>query len=454
MPRNSTTGRFVSIPMRHALRRLVKAPAFTLTAIITLGAAIGANVLIFSVVNGVLLKPLPFADPSRLVGVWHTAPGMMAGPLNQSAATYLMYREDGKVFQDIGLWDDGSVTLTGRGDPEQVEVAQRHRWHAAAARRHAGARPHSSRGKTMRPAARTRSCISSQLLAARVQRQRERHRATVDGQRPRREIIGVLPQDFRFLRANPAVVTPFRFKRAELHLRPASTIRGIARLKPGVTIDQANADVARLLPTLLDRFPMPPGFTRKMFDDVRIGPLVRPLEVDVVGDIGRMLWILFGTVGIVLLVACANVANLFLVRAEGRQQELAVRLALGAGTKRVVQELLVESVLLGVIGGVVGLGLAYAGIQLLLYLQPARLPRLEEITLDPIVLALHARPVDAGRTAVRHPSRLQVRAAAARQRAQGQQPRIERRTRAPSRPQHAGRRAGRDRRGAAGRIRA
>src|SRR5262245_15153895 len=95
-----------SLPvMRHALRRLLKTPAFTVTAIVTLAAAIGANALIFSVVNGVLLKPLPFADPSRLVGVWHVAPGIMAGPLNQSAATYLMYREDGKVFEDIGLWN-------------------------------------------------------------------------------------------------------------------------------------------------------------------------------------------------------------------------------------------------------------------------------------------------------------------------------------------------------------
>src|SRR4029453_15907488 len=124
-----------------------------------------------------------------------------------------------------------------------------------------------------------------------------------------------------------------------------------------------------VLPTLLDRFPRPPGFTRKMVGDVRMGPLVRPLAVDVIGDIGSMLWILFGTVGIVLLVAVANVANLFLVRAEGRQQELAVRLALGAGTKRVVQELLSESVLLSVIGGVVGLVLAYGGIPLLLYLR-------------------------------------------------------------------------------------
>ncbi len=113
---------------------------------------------------------------------------------------------------------------------------------------------------------------------------------------------------------------------------------------------------------------------------------MRPLEVDVVGDIGTRLWVLFGTVGIVLLVACANVANLFLVRAEGRQQELAVRMALGAGTNRVARELLSESLLLGLVGGAFGLGLAYAGIRLLVYLQPAQLPRLSEITLDPLVI--------------------------------------------------------------------
>ena len=132
---------------------------------------------------------------------------------------------------------------------------------------------------------------------------------------------------------------------------------------------------------------MPPGFTQKMFEDARLGPLVRPLDVDVVGDIGGMLWILLGTVGLVLLVACANVANLFLVRAESRQQELAVRLALGAETRRVAWELLSESLLISLLGGALGIALAHGGIQLLLFLQPAQLPRLTEITIDPIVLA-------------------------------------------------------------------
>ena len=108
--------------MRHAIRRLVSTPAFTLTALVTLAAAIGANALIFSVVNGVLLKPLPFANPESLVGVWHVAPGIMPGPVNQSPSTYFTYREQGRTFQDIGLWDNTSVTITGRGDPEEVEA--------------------------------------------------------------------------------------------------------------------------------------------------------------------------------------------------------------------------------------------------------------------------------------------------------------------------------------------
>ncbi len=143
------------------------------------------------------------------------------------------------------------------------------------------------------------------------------------------------------------VVLPFRLNRAELFVGNFS-FRGIARLKPGVTIAQANADVARMIPLVSDRFPMAPGFTKQMFQEAHIGPNVRPLAQDVIGDVGRVLWVLLGTVGIVLLIACANVANLFLVRAEGRQQELAIHAALGAGSGRIAWELLSESLLLGV----------------------------------------------------------------------------------------------------------
>ena len=370
--------------MRHAARRLIRTPAFALTAILTLGAAIGANALIFSVVNGVLLKPLPFADPERLVGVWHVAPGLAPGAVNQAPSTYLTYRDDGRVFQDIGLWDDTSVTVTGRGEPEQVDALMV----TDGTLPILGVPP--AIGRTFTKEDDAPGGPDTVVLTHAYWQRVFAGRADAIGQtlvvngRPR-EVIGVLPESFRFLRFTPAVLLPFRFNRAEVFVGQFS-YQGVARLRPGVTIEQANADMARLIPTIPDRFPMPPGFTRQMYDEIRLGPLVRRLEIDAVGDIGTTLWILLGTVGIVLLVACANVANLFLVRAEGRQHELAVRTALGAGTKRITRELLSESILLALGGGALGAGLAYAGIRLLVYLQPARLPRLAEITLDPLVL--------------------------------------------------------------------
>ena len=320
-----------------------------------------------------------------LIGLWHVAPGLMPGPLNQAPSTYFLYREQAQSFEDIGLWDNTSVTLTGRGEPEEVEALMVSDGMlpvlgVAPALGRTITKPDDSpggpntvlisHGYWQRAFAGSRSALGQSLV--------------ING-RPH-EVIGVLPERFKFLRHQPEVIFPLRLNRAEVRLGQFN-YQAVARLKPGVTIERANADLARLIPRLVDMFPMPPGLTKEMFEEVKLGPNVRPLHEDAVGDIGSALWILFGTVGVVLLVACANVANLFLVRAEGRQQELAVRLALGAGLKRVASELLSESVLLSLAGGVIGLGLAYAGIQLLLALEPARLPRLEEITLDPIVFA-------------------------------------------------------------------
>jgi putative ABC transport system permease protein len=370
--------------VKYSLRRLLASPAFALASIITVGAAIGANALIFSVVNGVILKPLPYPDPARLVGVWHVAPGVLPGPLQQSAGTYFMYRESATTFEDIGLWNQSSVTLTGRGEPEQVEVLNVNDGTLPIL----GIRPVLGRALTKEddsPAG-----PNAVLLTHRYWQRAFGGSPSAVGQSlmvngVAREVIGVLPESFSFLRTNPVIVMPFRFNRAQVNAAGFS-YQAVARLKPGVTIAQANADMARLIPSLTDRFPLPQGFTKKMFDDARLGPLARPLEVDVVGDIGSMLWILLGTVGLVLLVACANIANLFLVRAEARQQELAIRLALGAEGRRIAWELLSETLLVAILGGIVGIALAYGGIQLLLYLQPAQLPRLNEIRLDPIVL--------------------------------------------------------------------
>jgi predicted permease len=370
--------------VKHSIRRLFKTPAFALTAIITVGAAIGANALIFSVVNGVILKPLPYAEPQSLVGVWLTAPGVMQGPLQQSAATYFMIRDAGQSFQDIGLWQNGTATITGRGEPEQIETLNVTDGTLPVL----GIRPALGRGFSKEDDLPKGPSVV--LIAHRYWQRAFGGNPSAVGQSvmvngTAREVIGVLPEDFRFLRANPQVILPMKLDRATIHAAGFNH-QGLARLKPGVSIAQANADVERLLPSLTQRFPLPQGFTQKMFDDARFGSLVRPLDVDVVGDIGSMLWILLGTVALVLLVACANVANLFLVRAEARQQELAIRLALGAEARRVAWQLMSESLLVALAGGVIGTALAYGGIQLLLYLQPAQLPRLNEIRLDPIVL--------------------------------------------------------------------
>jgi putative ABC transport system permease protein len=368
----------------HTLRRLFKTPAFALTAIITVGAAIGANALIFTVVNGVLLKPLPYGDSKSLVGAWLVAPGVMQGPLQQSAGTYFMLREGAESFQDIGLWSNGTATVTGRGEPEQIETLNVTD----------GTLPvlaiQPALGRAISGDDDLPNGPQVVLISHAYWLRAFGGNPTAVGQSVMvnglsREVIGVLPEDFRFLRANPQLILPLRIDRATVHAA-GFNYQAVARLKPGVTLEQANADVERLLPSLTSRFPLPPGFTQQMFDDAKIGSLVRPLDVDVVGNIGSLLWILLGTVGLVLLVACANVANLFLVRAEARQQELAIRLALGAEARQIAWQLISESLTVSLLGGVLGTALAYGGIRMLVYLQPAQLPRLSDITLDPIVL--------------------------------------------------------------------
>ncbi|MPZ16662.1 MAG: FtsX-like permease family protein [Luteitalea sp.] len=365
-------------------RRLLRAPLFTVVSVLTLGVGIGANTAIFSVVYAVLLKPLPFTEPGRLVGVWHTAPGFGVDLANVSPATYLTYRDESRVFEDIGMWDTGQVSLTGRGEPERVEAL----YVTDGTLPILEVQPVLGRVFTRAddaPGSPQRTVLTYGYWQRRFGGARDIVGQTVSIDGEPVEIIGILPSSFNFLRTSPALVLPFQINRAETHLGNFS-FQAIARLRPDVTIAQANRDVARMIPLMLERFAPPRGFTRQAFEEIRLGPNVRPLSKDVIGDVGRVLWILLGTVGIVLLIACANVANLFLVRAEGRQQEFAVRAALGASRGRLARELLGESMTLGLAGGLVGLVLARAAIGLLVWLAPSGLPRLDEIGLDPIVL--------------------------------------------------------------------
>jgi putative ABC transport system permease protein len=374
----------LSQDLRYAARMLRKQPGFAAVAAVTLALGIGANTAIFSVVYGVLLKPLPFHEPERLVAVWHRAPGLNMPLLEQGAATYFTYRESGRVFEDIALWNIGEVSITGLSEPERAPALFVTDGLLGILR----VQPLLGRSFTKEddaPGGPLRAVLTHGYWKRRFGGAPGvlGRSLIVDG-RPY-EVIGILPPSFKFPRTDPAVLLPFRFNRAEVRVGDFS-YRGVARLKPGVTLEQANADVARMIPLAFDRFPTWPGLTRKMFEEAGLGPNVRPLSQDVIGDVGRVLWILVGTVGIVLLIACANVANLFLARAEGRQQELAVRTALGASRSRIARELLSESVGLALAGGALGLLLASAGIGLLARLAPAGLPRIDEIRIDLLVL--------------------------------------------------------------------
>jgi predicted permease len=366
------------------LRRLGRSPLFTAVAILTLAVGIGANSAIFSIVNGVLLKPLPYDDPERLVGVWHKAPGLGFGEVNQSPALHFNYREENRVFEDIGMWGGGAVAVTGLAEPERVEVL----------RVTCGVLPILKVQPLLgRFFSAEDDSPGSQLTVILTYDYWQRRfggdpgvigRKLIADGRPR-DIIGVMPKSFRFLRTRPSLLVPLRMNRSEVYVGNFS-YQAIARLKPGFTLEQANADVERMIPLVLKKFPLPPGFTEKMLEKARLGPNLRSLKQDAVGDVGKVLWVLLGTVGMVLLIACANVANLFLARAEGRQRELAVRTAMGAGFRQIAGELLLESVTLGVIGGILGLFLAFGGIRLLLAMGPESIPRLEEISIDPTVL--------------------------------------------------------------------
>ena len=368
---------------RLALRRLLHAPLFTAVTLLTLAVGIGANTAIFSVVYGVLLKPLPFADPDRLVGVWHTAPGMNIPLLNMGPSNYFTYRAEGRVFQDIGIFQTNSVTITGGAEPERVQALEVTHGLLPLL----GVTPVA--GRTFGPADDAPGAPRRVILTHGYWQRRFGGQPVVgtalqvDGNPV--EVVGVLPASFVFLDAEPSVLMPLQFNPADVPVGNFS-YRGVARLKPGVTIEQANADIARLLPLIPDRFALPPGFTRTMYDELRIAPRLRPLRQDVIGEVGQVLWILLGTVGMVLLIACANVANLSLVRAEGRQQEFAVRTALGASRRQIARALLGESVALGLCGGALGLLVAQAGLALLVALAPSGLPRLNEIEINGVVL--------------------------------------------------------------------
>jgi len=376
-------------------RRLMQAPGFTLITVVTLALGIGANSAIFSVIEGVLLKPLPYPHPGELISVSHAAPGINFPDAGSSPFLYFTYREEGRTFANSGVWNEDSVSVTGLAEPEQVDAIDVTSEVLPAL----GVAPALGRwfsAKDDSPGSPKTMVLMNGYWRARFGGDRSvvGRRVIVDGEAV--EVIGVMPEGFRFLSEHPSLILPLQFDRSKTFLGNFS-YQGIARLKPGVTIAQASADVARMIPLALEKFPPFPGYSKQMFAEARLAPNLKPLRDSVVGDIGKVLWVLMGTIGLVLLIACANVANLLLVRTEGREQELAIRAALGAGWRRIAGELLAESCTLAIAGGAVGLGLAFAGVRMLIAMTPVQLPRLDEISIDvPVLLFTLAVSLVAG----------------------------------------------------------
>ncbi|MFZ1976053.1 MAG: ABC transporter permease [Candidatus Acidiferrales bacterium] len=371
--------------LRQVLRRLGRAPLFTFITLVTLAFGVGANTVIFGVLEGVLLKPLPYPHPEQLIGVWHTAPGVGIENLNMSPSIYFIDREQNTTFQDIGVYNGDSLDVTGTGEPEQVRGLDV----TDGTLPMLGVKPVLGRLFTREDD--SPGSPDTVLLSYGYWRQKFGGASsvigrsiTVDG-KPR-EIIGVLPQGFHFLDYEDAsLIVPFKWDRSKIKLGNFS-YEAVARLKPGVTMAQASADVARMLPIANRTFAAPDGFSVALFEKAKIAPNLRPLKQDVVGDVGKVLWVLMGSIGMVLLIACANVANLLLVRVEGRRQELAIRGALGAGWARIAADLLFESVVLGILGSALGLALAYGALRVLVAMAPTGLPRIHEIGIDVPVL--------------------------------------------------------------------
>jgi len=371
--------------LKFTLRRLRKSPGFAITVLLTLAIGIGANTAVFSVINGVLLKPLPYPDSGRLVALWLNAPGAAGlanfeSGLRLSESMFFTFSEHNQSFESLGVWVQNTANVTGIAQPEEVHAIlisnglletlnvppALGRWLSPVDQDPRGSkRVMLSYGYWQRRFGGDRSVIGRSLQ--------------LDSQS--REIVGVMPRGFRVVDNDFDLLVPLQFDRSTAILAGFG-YNGIARLKPGVSISQANADVSRLIETWMHSFRNGPGSNPFYYRVWRISPDFHPLKQQVVGSITGVLWVVMATVGLVMLIACVNIANLLLVRADSRQNELAVRAALGAGRGRIARELLVESIALGMMGGLFALGVAFGGLKFLVAFGPANLPRLSEVTLD------------------------------------------------------------------------
>jgi putative ABC transport system permease protein len=363
--------------LRYGARTLLKNPGFTTTAVLTLALGVGANTAIFSVVNAVLLRPLPYEDPGQLVRLWSDNSGLRTEQNHFAPAEITDFRDQLTTFESIGLFDTGlTANLTGGSQPERVNGSE------AAPGLFTALRVKPILGRTFLPdetevKQNKVALISEGLWRRRFGADPDFAGRTVQLDGESFTVVGVLPSGFKF----PEKVDlwlPFSFSAADWkNDRQHYYVESVGRLRSGITLAQARAELETIIQRLSPNFPA----SRKKW-----GVTLVPMREQVVGKIRSTLWILFGAGSFVLLIACVNVANLSLARAATRQQEIAIRVALGAGRFRIVRQLLTESLLLAVIGGGAGALLAAGAIKLFSVALLTGLPRAEEISADGRVL--------------------------------------------------------------------
>lgn len=376
--------------LSYAWRALRRAPLFCASVILTLTLGIGSAAAIFAIVNAVLIRPLPYGRPDRLVGVWNDlAPvGIMHGQVTDGI--YLTYARYAHTLDGIALYQDGSVTMTdpdGRAEPQRMTVA----FMTASAIPLLEVPPLLGRSFSAAedaPKAPRVAVISEGLWRSRFGADRNviGRKLVLNGRST--EIIGVMPERFRFPGSTTQLWLPMQLDPNNLASEGFS-YDVIARLKPGISTVTAERDLAAVLPRAVEVQPMmAPGVPMQMvLDQAKPIPRVVPMRDDVVGDVSRTLWMVAAAALLVLLVSCANVANLLLVRADRRHRELSVRAALGAGQRRVLAQFFTESGLLSAISAALGLGVAWVGIRLLVNAGPRDIPRLAEVHVDGAVFA-------------------------------------------------------------------
>jgi predicted permease len=370
--------------LKLAARTLAKRPAYAAIAAFTLAFGIGANIAIFTVVNAVLIRPLPYPDSDRIVEVRHHAPGLNLPELRSSPGLIARYRESARTMTRMAAFDRRQLNLAGRGSPDRVRaIGVTPEMFDVLATRPALGRPF--RESDVQKGAPPVTILTHALWQSRFGADPGIIGQTLQLDAQGAEIIGVMPRAFSFPDPETKLLVP-------LALDPkagfgAFGMTSLSRLAPGASLEAARAEIGQLQQRIPEWYP---DLTRETLDKFGWSVSVDPLRERVVADVSRTLWILFASVGLVLLIAGANVANLFLVRAESRQLEVAVRSALGASRGRVAGTFVAESLVLAAIGGVAGLLLAWAGTRLLVVYGPPQLPRLHEVHMDATVFAFGA----------------------------------------------------------------